>query len=134
VPRFVSYLSWLTIGVAAAFLVVAAAAFSPSAVTTLAFAIGIGTLLVSSGVAYYGRTHVVPVYTALLVALISAWTIVASLVFAQSTVQHIALGSSLAIGALSVIGLTAHEVSLERAAPSANDESAEREAKLAAAA
>jgi hypothetical protein len=61
VPRFVSYLSWLTIGVAAALLVVATAAFSPPAVTTLAFAIGIGTLLVSSGVAYYGRTHVVSV-------------------------------------------------------------------------
>jgi hypothetical protein len=45
-------LSWLTIGVAAAFLVVATAAFSLPAVTTLAFAIGIGTLLVSSGVAY----------------------------------------------------------------------------------
>jgi hypothetical protein len=134
VPRFVSYLSWLTIGVAAAFLVVATAAFSPSAVTTLVFAIGIGALLVSSGVAYYGRTHVVYVYTAILVALISAWTIVASLVFAQSTVQRIALGSSLAIGALSAIGLTARETSLERAAPSKKDESTEREARLAAAA
>jgi len=97
----------LTVAVAPAFLVVATVAFSLPAVTALAFAIGIGALLVSSGVAYYGRIHVVSVYTAVLVALISAWTIVASLVFAQSTVQHIALGSSLAIGALSVIGLTA---------------------------
>ena len=87
----------------------------------------------SSGVAYYGRIHVVSVYTAVLVALISASTIVASLVFAQSTVQHIALGSSLAMGALSVIGRTAREVSLERAAPSAKDESTERGARLAAA-
>jgi hypothetical protein len=83
----------------------------------LRFAIGMGTLLVSLGVAFYARTDVVSVYTAVLVALISAWTIGASLVFAQSTVQHIALGSSLAIGALAVIGLTAHEVSLERAGP-----------------
>jgi hypothetical protein len=36
-PRFVSYLSWLTVAVAAAFLVVATAAFSLSVITTLAF-------------------------------------------------------------------------------------------------
>jgi hypothetical protein len=134
VPRFVSYAWWLTVAVAAAFLVVATAAFSLSVITALAFAIGIGALLVPSGVAYYGRTHVVSVYPAVLVALISAWTVVASLVFAQSTVQHLALGSSLAIGALAVFGLTAHEVLLERAALSAKDESSEREARLAAAA
>jgi hypothetical protein len=36
-------ISWLALGVAAAFLVVASVAFSPSAITALAFAISIGT-------------------------------------------------------------------------------------------
>ena len=36
-------ISWLALGVAAAFLVVASVAFSPSAITSLAFAISIGT-------------------------------------------------------------------------------------------
>ena len=134
------FLSWLAVGIAAAFLVVASAAFSPSAVTALAFAISIGTLIVSAGIAYLDRGSVATVYTAVLVAVISAWTIVASLVFSQSTVQHLALASSLAIGGLTVVGLTAQEVSLVRAARSVNgvstesDSSTEREARLAPAA
>lgn len=134
------YLSWLAVGIAAAFLVVAAAAFSSSAVTALAFAISIGTLIVSGGIAYAGRKSVTSVYTAALIALISAWTVIASLVFSQSTVQHLALASSLAIAGLTVVGLTAHEVSLEHAVESASagssgkDSSTEVEARLAAAA
>jgi hypothetical protein len=45
-PRFVS---WLAIGIAAAFLVVATAAYSLSTTMWLAFAISIGTLVVSAG-------------------------------------------------------------------------------------
>jgi FtsH-binding integral membrane protein len=130
-PRF---LSWLAIAIASAFLVVASADFPLPAVAVLAFAVSIGTLLVSSALAYYGRPDVASVYTAVLVGLISAWTIVASLVFSQSTVQHLALGSSLAISALAVVGLTAHEVSLEHAAQPAVDRSSEREPGISAAA
>jgi hypothetical protein len=42
------FLSWLAVGVAAALLVVASVAFSPGAITSLAFAISIGTLIVSA--------------------------------------------------------------------------------------
>lgn len=134
------YLSWLAVGIAAAFLVVASAAFSLSATTALAFAISIGTLIASAGIAYLDRRSVATAYTAVLVALISAWTIVASLVFSQATVQHLALASSLAIAGLTVVGLTAHELSLERAVSSVRDvssetdSSTEREARIAAAA
>jgi hypothetical protein len=128
------FLPWLAVGIAAAFLVVASATFSLSAVTALAFAISIGTLIVSAGIAL-PQVGGVGVYTAGLVALISAWTIVASLVFSQLTVQHLVLASSLAI-----VGLTAHEVSLEHAVEKAStsstdkDSSMETEARLAAAA
>jgi hypothetical protein len=135
------FLSWLAVGVAAAFLVVASVAFSLGAITSLAFAISIGTLIVSTGIAYSDRGYVTSVYTAVLVALISAWTIVASLVFSRSTVQHLTLASSLATAGLTIVGLTAHEVSLERAAvprvkdsSTEKDDSMEREARLAAAA
>jgi hypothetical protein len=134
------YLSWLAVAIAAAFLVVASAAFSPSAVTALAFAISIGTLIVSGAIAYRGRRSVATAYTAVLVAVISAWTIVASLVFSESTVQNLALASSLAIAGLTVVGLTTHELSLERAVSSVRaastetDSSTDREARLAAAA
>jgi hypothetical protein len=49
----------------------------------------------------------------LVVAVVSAWTIVASQVFSQATVQNLPLASS-SIAALSLIGLTIHELSSER--------------------
>ena len=130
-PRF---LSWLAIAAAAAFLVVVSVSFSLTTIGTLAFAISIGTLVVSAGIAVFDRRYVPSLVTALVVATISAWTIVASLIFSQSTVQNLALGASLAISGLAVAGLTAHEVSHERAAQSVNDSSTEREGRLAAAA
>jgi hypothetical protein len=130
-PRFIS---WLAVGVSAVFLVVASASFSVDAIVWLAFAIAIGTLVVSAGIAYYNRAYVPTVYTALLIVLISAWTIVASLVFSPATVQHLALGSSLAISGFALVGLIANELSHERTAKSVTDSSSEREARLAAAA
>jgi hypothetical protein len=130
-PRF---LSWLALAVAAAFLVVVSASFSLGAIAALAFAISIGTLVVSAGIAVYDRRYLPSLVTAVVVAVISAWTIVASLIFSQSTVQNLALGASLAISGLAVVGLTAHELSHERAAQSVKDSSTERDGRLAAAA
>jgi hypothetical protein len=127
------FVSWLSLGVAAAVLVVASVSFSLAAIAALAFAISIGTLLVSVGIAYADRTDGRSIYAAVLIGVISAWTIVASLVFSQPTVRHLALGASLAITGLAVAGLTAHEVTVERAARLAKD-GAERDSRLAAAA
>jgi len=128
------FISWVAIAVSAAFLVVASASFSPSVIASLAFAISIGTLVVSAAIAYSDRGYVASLVTALLTFVISAWTIVASLVFSQSTVQHLALAASLAISGLALVGLTAHEVSHERAERSAREGSSEGESGLAAAA
>ena len=128
------FLSWLALGVAAALLVVATVSFSSAPTAALAFGIGIGTLIVSAGVAYIDRTSVASVYAAALIALISVWTVVANLLFSRPTVQNLALGASLALGGLAVVGLTGHEVSVERAARSARDATSEREGRLAAAA
>jgi hypothetical protein len=54
-------LSWLALGVAAAFLVVATVSFSSAATATLAFGISIGTLIVSAAVAFIDRTSVASV-------------------------------------------------------------------------
>ena len=130
-PRF---LSWLAVAVAAAFLVVVSVSFSLTTIVTLAFAISIGTLVVSAGIAVFDRRYVPSLVTALVDTIISAWTIVASLIFSQSTVQNLALGASLAISGLAVVGLTANEVSHERAVQSVKDSSTDREGRLAAAA
>ena len=48
------------------------------------------------------------------IAALSAWTALASLLFSNGTVDDLAYAAALAIGALSVIGLTAHELGAER--------------------
>jgi hypothetical protein len=69
-------------------------------------------------------------------SVVSAWTIVASLVFSQGTVQTLALASSLAITGLAVVGLTAHEIEHDYVVLPAHREnrSSEREPRLATAA
>ena len=130
-PRFVS---WLAIVIAAAFLVVATTAFSQSAIMWLAFAISIGTLVGSAGLSLAYHRSIPTLVTGLVTALVSAWTIVASLVFSEATVQNLALAGALAIAGLAIVGLTAHEVSVERAAVRSGSDTAEREPRLAQAA
>jgi hypothetical protein len=128
------FISWLAVGVAAAFLVVVSTSFSRGSIGWLAFAVSIGTLVVSAGIAYDARASLASASVALLIVVISAWMIVASLVFSQATVQHLTLGASLGIAGLALVGLTDHELSYARAAQSAEDGSSERETRLAAAA
>jgi hypothetical protein len=109
------YISWLAIGLAAAFLVVASNSFtSLAAIAALAFGIGIGTLIVSAGIAYRYRNHIPTLVTAVATAVVSAWTIVASVVFSQPTIQNLAFAGSLAIAGLALVGLTVHEFATER--------------------
>ena len=88
----------------------------------------------SARIAYYERASVPSLYPALLIVLISAWTIVASLVFSEATVQNLALASSLAISGFALVGLTANELSQERALQSVQNSSSKREARLPTAA
>ena len=104
------FTSWLGVGIAGAFLVVVSASFSAAATTSLALGISIGTLIVSAGIAYRYRSDVASLALSLASAVVSAWTIVASVVFAQTTVQTLALASSLAISGLAIAGLTTHEI------------------------
>ena len=130
----IRFTSWLAIGVAAAFLVVATASFSLSAIAWLAFAISIGTLVVSAGIAYRYRRQVSSLVAACATAVISVWTIVASLVFSEATAQNLALASALAVSGLALGGLTAHEVTVEHVVHSLDESSDERQSSLAAAA
>jgi hypothetical protein len=123
------YLSWLALSVAAGFLVVASVGFAASTVTSLAFAISIVTLIISAGIAYGDRRHAVAAITAVLTAGVSAWTLVASLVFTSPTVQTLAFAGSLAVLGLSLVGLTQHELS-----HAAEHNSDTRKSRLAAAA
>jgi hypothetical protein len=110
----IRFLSWLGVGIAAAFLVVASTAFAVFDIANLALGVGIGTLVVSLFIAYRYRDNVPSVVTGIASAIVSAWTIVASQVFSLHVVQNLTLASGLALGALAVIGLTANELTSER--------------------
>ena len=109
------FLSWMAIGIAAAFLVVATAAFSLPVIKWLAFAIGFGTLIVSGSISFSYRKHIPTVLTGLVTALVSAWTVIASVVFSEVTVQNLAFASGLALVGLAITGVTEHELGMERA-------------------
>src|ERR1700722_19744873 len=130
----IRYISWLTLGVAAAFLVVATAAFTLPVITALALGVSIGMLLVSLGIAAAYRDQIATAVAALAAAIVSAWSIVASQVFAESSVQNLVLASSLAVSGLAIVGMTVHELSTERVVHSLEVGTGEREGKLSAAA
>jgi len=110
----IRYLSYLALGVAAAFLAVATAAFSLSTVVALSIGVGIGMLAVSVNIAIRDRRDLPSLVVATCIAAVSAWTILAALVFSKGTVDDLTFASALAIGALTVVGLTAHELEAER--------------------
>lgn len=132
------FFSWMAIGVAGVFLIVVTASFSLSAIMWLAFALAIGTLVVSAGLAVAYYRDVATLVTAVVTAVVSAWTIVASLVFSLGTVSSLALASGIAIGALALIGGSAHEIenqlALSRSRADSHSVNGERESNLAAAA
>jgi hypothetical protein len=110
----IRYISYLSLGVAAAFLVVATYAFSLSTIAALSIGVGVAMLAVSLGVTVRYRNDLPSLAVSGAIAAVSAWTIVASQVFAQSTVDDLTFASALAVGALAAIGLTAHELDTER--------------------
>lgn len=111
---FIRFSSWVAIGIAAAFLVVAQATYALSTIIWLAFGVGVGALFVSLAVAYLYRRHLPTLLIGMVTAVVSGWTVVASLVFSQATVQNLALAGGLAMAGLALVGLTAHELSSER--------------------
>lgn len=111
----IRYLSYLALGVAAAFLAVATAAFSLSTVVALSFGMGIAMLAVSVNIAIRNREDLPSLAVGTCIAAISIWTIVSALVFSKGTVDDLAFASALAIGALSAVGLSVHELQAERA-------------------
>jgi hypothetical protein len=108
------FISWVSLGIAAAFLVVASTAFVLIDIANLALGVGIGMLVISAFLAYRYRDDLATVVAACASAIVSAWMIVDSQVFSLREVQNLTLANGLALLALSVIGLTAHELQEER--------------------
>jgi hypothetical protein len=121
------YLSFLSLGIAAAFLVVATVAFPLSTVVELSLGVGIGMLVISLAIADHYRDHLPSLVVGTSSAIVSAWMIVSSQLFSRPTVDDLTFASALAVGALAAIGLTAHELSAERVVRSVEAGAGERE-------
>jgi hypothetical protein len=110
----IRYLSFVALATAAAFLIVASQAFALVDIANLALGVGIGMLVISAAAAVRYRRHIPSLIVGALAAIVSAWMIVASQVFALDTVQNLTFAEALGIAALALVGLTAHELSTER--------------------
>jgi hypothetical protein len=107
------YLTNATLIVAGAFLVVASQAFAVPTFKWLMLGVGAVAVLLAGGIFQTSRG---PAQNSLdgIIGMLGAWTIVASLVFAGVTTTWLGFASGAAFVALSLAGLTLHELSTER--------------------
>jgi hypothetical protein len=110
----IRYISYLSLGAAAAFLVVATYGFSLSIIDDLTFGVAVAMLVVSLGVAVRYRDDLPSLAVGGAIAAVSVWMIVASLAFANSTVDDLTFASALVVAGLAAIGLTINELDAER--------------------
>jgi hypothetical protein len=117
----IRYMSYILLGVLAAFLVVATQVFPLAAVQSIALGVGVAMLCVSLSIA--GESRRIPgrimndaasLGVGVLSAAVSAWIVVETQVFSLSTMQDVTFYSGILAGALALAGLTAHELRVER--------------------
>jgi hypothetical protein len=110
-----SFLTNAIIAVATGFLVVASQAFASSTTGWIAFGIGIGTLTMSClAQADTSRNRIQRALDSV-VATVSAWTIVASVVFHGTAVKWLSTGEAVALVSLALGGLAYNELREQRA-------------------
>lgn len=127
------FLTNSALAIAGGFLVVASQAFTASVFGWLMFGIGVLGVLLAGAIAIPGRGTAQRTLDGT-VGILSAWTVVASLVFAGSTVTWLGFASGAAFVALAFLGLALHELRTERVVHSievrGEARSAERELAL----
>jgi peptidoglycan/LPS O-acetylase OafA/YrhL len=109
--RFAGY---VTIGVVSAFLVVASYGFADGTFKWLAFAGGIALALLGAIETQVSRNRPAISGPAALVAALGIAMAVLAVVLGTATAADWGFGLAIATGALSVLGLAAHELAVER--------------------
>ena len=107
------YLINLLVALGGGFLVVASRTFTPGTAGWLGLGIGIFAVLVATAGFATSRLSVRSIGYGVS-QLVGAWTIVASVVFSGATQGWLAFADGLALVAVALGELTAHEVSTER--------------------
>ena len=112
--RYTRFASFMTLALLAVILVVATQAFALAVVAWLTFGIAVGALVLTLGITVGLRRHLPSAILGGFGAIVSAWTIVASLVFGLPTVMWLGFAAAVALLAIAAGGLVAHELSTER--------------------
>jgi len=121
------YLTNALLAVIGGFTVVASQVWVPATFMWLMFSAGVLAVLLSSAAALSGRGNVQRGLDGI-IAILGAWTVVASLVFTGSLITWLGFASGGALVAIAFIGLTLHELYTERVVHSIDVRtSAERE-------
>ena len=115
------------VATAGAFTVVASQAFASGVTAWLAFSTGALVLVLSIVPALFGTRGPALALDGLL-AVLGAWTVVASLVFAGATVTWLTFAEGTAVAALGLVGLALDHVVLSRSVPTARSDQQERTA------
>lgn len=112
--RYARFASFMTLALLAVILVVGTQAFSLAVVQWLTFGIAGAGLVLTVGIVVGLRRHLPSAILGAFGAIVSGWTIVASLVFALPTVMWLGFAAGVALLAIAAGGLVAHELSSER--------------------
>jgi hypothetical protein len=108
----IRYASYLLTALVAGFIVVVTQAFAPSTAAWLAFAAGIFFIVVAAGQALWTTlAHRVIEFG---IGVLGILMVIESLLASGSNVQWLSFAGALGVLALSLIGLTIHELSTER--------------------
>jgi uncharacterized membrane protein len=110
------YITSVLAGLAGGFVVVASQAFASGTTAWLAFALGVGMVVLAPVPVLFGERKVTGLALDGLSAVFGAWTIVASLIFTGDTVRWLSFSEAAGFVALAVAGLTLNQVRLARQA------------------
>lgn len=108
------YLTNLSLALLGGFLVVTSQAFAIGTFSWVMLGVGIAALVLTLPAIAFPSRGSVQRGLDYLCSLLGAWTIIASQVFAGATVTWLGFASGIALVALGVLGLSAHELSSER--------------------
>jgi hypothetical protein len=108
------YVTSVLAGLAGGILVVFSQALATDATAWVAFGLGIVLMVLAAIPTLFRDRHIVGIGLDGLTAGLGAWTIVASLVFAGSTVEWLTFAEGVGFVLLSVLGLTLNQVLLAR--------------------
>jgi hypothetical protein len=108
------FVSALLAGLAGGFVVVASQAFTPSTAGWIAFGIGLGLLVLAAVPSLAGDKGLVSRAIDAVLAAVSAWTVVASVVWTGTTLKWLTFAEGIAFAALALGGLILNQVQLTR--------------------